>query len=85
MQILCTQRTKGGPVILTSFTGGPLTLLRITHPRLLTVTATEYIFKVERPQKSLFRALDTLLRVFLGAGFLSIFFFHLFKYLTFKI
>ncbi|CAG4971772.1 unnamed protein product [Parnassius apollo] len=36
MQILATRDMKGGPFILALFSGGPLTLLHITHPRLLT-------------------------------------------------
>ncbi|KAL0880755.1 hypothetical protein ABMA27_001962 [Loxostege sticticalis] len=35
-QILATREAKGGPLVLVSFTGGPLALLHITHPRLLT-------------------------------------------------
>ncbi|CAH0581223.1 unnamed protein product [Chrysodeixis includens] len=35
MQLLATKSSKGGPIILTSFSGGPLALLHITHPRLL--------------------------------------------------
>ncbi|KAM3964286.1 WD repeat-containing and planar cell polarity effector protein fritz [Aphomia sociella] len=36
MQILATYNATGGPFILATFSGGPLTLLRIIHPRLLT-------------------------------------------------
>nr|XP_021183634.2 WD repeat-containing and planar cell polarity effector protein fritz homolog [Helicoverpa armigera] len=36
MQLLATRSAKAGPVILACFSGGPLTLLHITHPRLLT-------------------------------------------------
>ncbi|XP_031770736.2 WD repeat-containing and planar cell polarity effector protein fritz isoform X2 [Galleria mellonella] len=36
MQILATCNANSGPFILATFNGGPLTLLRITHPRLLT-------------------------------------------------
>ncbi|XP_068632504.1 WD repeat-containing and planar cell polarity effector protein fritz [Battus philenor] len=36
MQILETREMKGGPLMLALFSGGPLTLLRIKHPRLLT-------------------------------------------------
>ncbi|XP_059046269.1 WD repeat-containing and planar cell polarity effector protein fritz isoform X2 [Achroia grisella] len=36
MQILATYNAVSGPFVLTTFNGGPLTLLRITHPRLLT-------------------------------------------------
>ncbi|XP_028174973.1 WD repeat-containing and planar cell polarity effector protein fritz isoform X1 [Ostrinia furnacalis] len=35
-QILATREAKGGPLVLVSFSGGPLALLHITHPRLLT-------------------------------------------------
>ncbi|XP_039751509.1 WD repeat-containing and planar cell polarity effector protein fritz [Pararge aegeria] len=35
VQILASLTLRGGPLILASFTGGPLTLLRITHARLL--------------------------------------------------
>ncbi|KPJ12037.1 WD repeat-containing and planar cell polarity effector protein fritz [Papilio machaon] len=36
MQVLATRDMKCGPIILALFAGGPLTLLQITHPRLLT-------------------------------------------------
>ncbi|XP_049868559.1 WD repeat-containing and planar cell polarity effector protein fritz isoform X4 [Pectinophora gossypiella] len=36
LQILATKPSRGGPLVLASFSGGPLTLLRIMHPRLLT-------------------------------------------------
>ncbi|RVE46152.1 hypothetical protein evm_009226 [Chilo suppressalis] len=36
MQILAVREARAGPMILLSFTGGPVTLLHITHPRLLT-------------------------------------------------
>ncbi|XP_013142446.1 PREDICTED: WD repeat-containing and planar cell polarity effector protein fritz [Papilio polytes] len=36
MQVIATRDMKTGPLILALFAGGPLTLLHITHPRLLT-------------------------------------------------
>ncbi|CAK1540450.1 unnamed protein product [Leptosia nina] len=36
IQILGTRRFKSGPMILLTFSGGPLTLLRISHPHLIT-------------------------------------------------
>ncbi|CAH2076261.1 unnamed protein product, partial [Iphiclides podalirius] len=36
MQMLATRGMRCGPVILAMFSGGPLTLLHITHPRLIT-------------------------------------------------
>ncbi|KAL4715559.1 hypothetical protein ACJJTC_009185 [Scirpophaga incertulas] len=36
MQIMTSRRAKGGPLLLVSFSGGPLALLHISHPRLLT-------------------------------------------------
>ncbi|XP_013180111.1 PREDICTED: WD repeat-containing and planar cell polarity effector protein fritz isoform X1 [Papilio xuthus] len=36
MQVLATRDMKSGPIILALFAGGPLTLLHITHQRLLT-------------------------------------------------
>ncbi|KAJ8730867.1 hypothetical protein PYW08_002280 [Mythimna loreyi] len=36
MQLLSTKSGQGGPIILATFSGGPLMLLHITHPRLLT-------------------------------------------------
>ncbi|CAG9785503.1 unnamed protein product [Diatraea saccharalis] len=36
MQILAAQKARAGPIIFLTFAGGPLALLHITHPRLLT-------------------------------------------------
>ncbi|XP_075974246.1 WD repeat-containing and planar cell polarity effector protein fritz isoform X2 [Anticarsia gemmatalis] len=35
MQVLATRNARNGPIILLSFSGGPLSVLHITHPRLL--------------------------------------------------
>lgn len=37
MQLLATRAVQGGPLVLASFSGGPLALLRIMHPELMTV------------------------------------------------
>ncbi|XP_052739398.1 WD repeat-containing and planar cell polarity effector protein fritz [Bicyclus anynana] len=42
VQILSSLTLRGGPLILASFTGGPLTLLRITHARLISAWIRSY-------------------------------------------
>ncbi|OWR48275.1 WD repeat-containing protein C2orf86, partial [Danaus plexippus plexippus] len=55
VQILATHGMKGGPLILASFNGGPLTILRITHARLITA----YIRSNRIPNAvALLRAMD---------------------------
>ncbi|XP_041988271.1 WD repeat-containing and planar cell polarity effector protein fritz homolog [Aricia agestis] len=36
VQILATHSARGGPLLLATFTGGPLFLMKISHPRLVT-------------------------------------------------
>lgn len=37
MQVLACSSAKNGPMLLLTFSGGPLALLHITHPKLITV------------------------------------------------
>ncbi|XP_073949415.1 WD repeat-containing and planar cell polarity effector protein fritz [Choristoneura fumiferana] len=55
MQLLATRAVQGGPLVLASFTGGPLALLRILHPELMTAW-----IRSGRPSNavSLLRAMD---------------------------
>lgn len=55
MQLLDSRPAKGGPILLANFSGGPLTLLHITHPKLLTAW-----IRNKRPSQavSLLRAMD---------------------------
>ncbi|KAH9635580.1 hypothetical protein HF086_003194 [Spodoptera exigua] len=55
MQLLASRSAKAGPILLANFSGGPLTLLHISHPKLLTAW-----IRNKRPSNavSLLRAMD---------------------------
>lgn len=44
MQILACTSSRNGSMVLCTFSGGPLALLHITHPRLITVNLFQFSF-----------------------------------------
>ncbi|XP_061703964.1 WD repeat-containing and planar cell polarity effector protein fritz isoform X1 [Cydia pomonella] len=55
MHLLATRSERGGPLVLASFSGGPLALIRVSHPELMTTW-----IRLGRPSNaiSLLRSLD---------------------------